>query len=246
MSLTTEDFSSGLQGAAQGAAAGTMIAPGIGTVIGGIAGGLESLFNSPDAQRRKRYAQLLSEIQQYRKQALQEGTGIINQQTSDQTAMARAAGARRAAASGRYGDATSFSAPEVGRIEDVGSQNLRRYTMDVNRQTGNAIMNAAGEYANRPIQPSLGDTLLAAGQAYSGMQNANKMRDIEAGRVKSYQDYINAYTKSLENPTDVQPSAPTGEIPMNQGSDGTYYPSLRTYGRRLTFGNPSNSWMANY
>jgi hypothetical protein len=151
-----------------------------------------------DVERRRRYLQLLSDIQSFRRQELGQGMGLMESQTARQVSSARSAAVRRAAAMGRSGSVEQIAQPIESSVANAGAQAEQGFISGVNQQAGQASLNAAQGFADRPI-PNMGisDTLLTAGQALSAHNSEEAMRKAEDDRNENYRKFLDAYTKSL-------------------------------------------------
>jgi hypothetical protein len=222
MPLTTgKTIGNVASGAAQGAMIGSVI-PGLGTVAGAAIGGgvqlLSSLFSrDPEEERRSRYAAYLEKVRELRTRALEDletGTTTslrrIGTQTVGLAGQDRAAAARRAIALGRSADAESFILPSQQKIYEQGSlatQNLlegaERRRSDINQRYLNAELDAEAGFQDRPIEPTLSDTLAEIGGAvaewaprYQMVKNQEVFNDRYG---KWLEDYRNALTATDQN-----------------------------------------------
>ena len=159
-----QDFASGAVGGAEtGAALGSII-PGVGNVIGaiggGLIGGIGSLFgSSAEETRRQHYNEYISMINQLRGDTLNRGFTNIGGQIQRNMSAARQAATRRAAALGRKGDTESFVAPVESRAQEAGGQALTNWWNQTEAGYNQAEANAALQFGQRDIQPSVGETI---------------------------------------------------------------------------------------
>jgi hypothetical protein len=154
-------------GAAQGAAYAGLP----GALVGGGVGLLGSLLgDSPEEQRRKRMQSLVDSIKQQRAQALTD----VGAQTSSNIASATSGGRRRSIASGRDTQAESFIAPLVNNAQTVGANTMTNVMRGFDQQ----LASVEGDYAARPMEPSLMETLGGAASNYMNIINQNKYMDI--------------------------------------------------------------------
>lgn len=110
-----------------------------------------------EVERGRRYGRLQDELRVKRQRAISEGTTRISQMTKGQIARSRAATARRLQALGFAKEAESFIAPSEAMIAGEGNRALKDYLFDVNRFYDTAEMNAAAQFAGRPIEAGVLD-----------------------------------------------------------------------------------------
>jgi hypothetical protein len=174
------------QGAAGGAAIGGSFLGPWGAAGGAVIGGLgTALFggDSPEQQREKRKADYLKVLAGLRQKELVDATAAISKQTTGQMSNVRQAAARRFASMGRT-DAEAAINPAVSGVADIGSRTLENTTQGINRSFDQAQIDAEAGYANRPIEPSLTDTLLELGNAslnFKGTQDRAKAMALANG-----------------------------------------------------------------
>jgi hypothetical protein len=199
-------FQGGAGGAGIGFGIGGPIGAGIGFGVGALG---TALFggDSPEQQREKRKADYLKVLANLRQQELTQATAAINQQTTGQMSNVRQAAARRFASMGR-GDAEAAINPAVSGVADIGSRTLENTTQGINRSFDQAQIDAEAGYANRPIEPSLTDTLLELGNAslnFKGTQDrANAMAQANGTQPQSPTQTVNNLN-NVGTPVQVQP-----------------------------------------
>ena len=163
------DLNSGINsGLAAGLATGSPLI-GIGV---GLLGAATS--ESPEAQRTKRYQQLLKDIAMLRTRRIQD----INKFTIGQQKTAAGRSGEQAAAMGRVGDVSTFALPAQAEIANQGARNIATSENELDQAT----LQAASEYANRPIMPSWSDTLANAGFTYIQKQQNDKNLEMQRQR----------------------------------------------------------------
>ena len=172
------DFGGFISGAAGGAMAGTSLGP-VGMGVGAGIGGLLSLFgDSAEQSRQKNYKDYLNELQGIETSTINRGFTEIGGGIQRSMAAARQAATRRFAAMGRTGNIEGMIAPIEARAQQAGGDALVNWYNQTLGQFDRARAGAALEFAQRPIEPSVGQYVMTAGQGIG-----NILRNV---------DYINA------------------------------------------------------
>jgi len=182
----------GISGAAGGAGVGSLFGP-VGAGVGAGVGFLAGLFGSKSAEQesqeradqvRQYLARLRLENRQAKLKVLKEGTERLGKFGGTQIALARGSAAERSAALGRYGDAE----PAVLAAEQQASTQANRLLGDFQATTEREFENRdlalsmqglgiEQDFANRPMQPGVGDYLLGIGkEAFTFSQNQEMMK----------------------------------------------------------------------
>lgn len=187
--VTKRDSKKFLGGAAKGAAAGSLFGlPG--TILGGIGGGIMGMLeDDPEEELRRRKDEMIAKINNERAKRIGAITreSANARQSSAQSAMARAIDTGR----------------DPSDIEDsllvANQQNVQASNQAINQAdqyfTDQALA-VEGEYASRPLETPLSETLFDAGtmalQGYYQQKGAERQ-----------DKYIDAYTKNLGLQNDV-------------------------------------------
>jgi hypothetical protein len=173
-----------LSGAAKGAAIGSVV-PVIGTALGAAIGGLTGLFGSgesPEKQRQRRKRELLAQLAENRRKAIEDGTRLLTTRQRGVIEGERQAGARRALAMGHATDAEDIIQPTVQRIAAEGSRNLESFVTQTNANFDQQIAQIEADFAERPMQPSLSDTLMSLGADLTDSLMDQQFMDIQRAR----------------------------------------------------------------
>lgn len=170
-------------GAGTGAAFGNPLIGGAAGLLLGV--GNEIFGTSDEEERQKRYQEFLRFKAERRQQlladrdrALREGAVQIGKSTEGMIRRERGDATRRMMAAGRN-DAESYQLPVTGKVAEMGSNAQSDFAYRTDAEYNRALqdldnmdINAAWQFADRPIQPNLVDTITeiapAAAQAYQG------------------------------------------------------------------------------
>lgn len=150
--------------------------------FGAIPGLFEKDMEQVQAERR---AQLQQEIGALYDRRLKRGTRLIGEQAAAASGIARTAAAARAMASGHASDAESYVATAEERALAAGANALRGFTEQTEEGRDRALEQIEFDWAGRPIQPGVSDTLATLGEGVSRfMQDRNYIKAI-AGLSKN-------------------------------------------------------------
>lgn len=200
-----------VRGGLQGAAAGFIVGGPVGAAVGGAIGLTAGYFSDdPEEQLRQRKDELLAKINQERAKRMTE----IERTSTNARLLQQQGSMVRALDSGR----------DPSDIEDsllVANQNNIQDTNSAIRSSNEYFdeqsLNVEGEFASRPLEPSLTDTLFeAGGTAIQGHYLSEQ--------AKRQQKYIDALTTNLATAnTDISKAGGiSGTPPVMQGTTGNF------------------------
>lgn len=153
---------------------GAAVGAGIGALTGLFAGGLEK---SDEEVRRERFDAYVKRLNELRL----EGMKRINQMRTQRVSLAQQGAARRALSMGQSSEAESMMIPAVANIDSQSNDALGSFTSNMDAQQ----LSAEADFANRPIESNISDTLLELGNAgLSYMQNMEYLKRMKTATPK--------------------------------------------------------------
>jgi hypothetical protein len=175
-------------------------------IAGQTVSGLSQMASSQkaDYERKIRFATFMAYLEDKRKTELATGTKSILEDLRGRTQAARASGARRALAMGKTSEAEAFIAPIEGRVASQGSDTLRRFIENVNKNYDAMAVQAQAGYSGREIPMNVGDVVGATAGAVSNY-----------AAMQPYLDAIKSLNANQQTPTNL-PTAPG--VPWDEGS----------------------------
>lgn len=173
----------GITGAIRGAGMGMAFgAPG--AVIGAMLGGITGLIGpDPEEEREKRKREAIAKIRQYMSTMKRADIAAAREALGAEWSQGRQAASRQAASTG-VGDIQAYLAPIEQKAAGTYVKSAEDISREYLKEESRAMMDIEAAFADRPIEPSIGEELLDAGGQFAQSYLTNQYLKTRAGMIE--------------------------------------------------------------